>query len=187
MARKPGINYWKRKGGGFFTTIAKVQHELAMGPNDSKDNGPIYRQALKEYARLICQSEPAHLLTVAGAVAIYQAREWANDDGRHWKKHCALLESFIEDHGDRRVAELLPKDVTGWLKTRLTWGATTKQKAGRTLLAALNYCVREGHLTANPLARRLTLPQPRSRGKEARMTAALMDLIHGQARNDELR
>src|SRR5215471_16116099 len=140
MARTPGINYWGRKGGGFFTTINGRQEELALGPNDRKDNGPIYRQAVRQYALLVCQTEPAHLLTTRGAVAIYSAREWANEEGRHWRKHVALLDSFLDAHGDTRVADLLPKDVTLWLKVRSTWGPTTRQKAGRTLLAALNYC-----------------------------------------------
>jgi integrase len=183
MARKPQVRYWQRKGGGFFTTIDGTQHELALGPDDSKQEGPTYKKALQKYTDLICQREPADALTVQGLVALYRDAEHDDVSAANRKANLSRLASFVEQHGTERVADLVPIQVNTWLKGRTSWGRSTRRLMGTFLLSVINWGVRQGAINSNPLTGRLALPQAGKRGKEARLTPAFMDAIEGAIRH----
>ncbi len=187
MARKPQIRYWQRKGGGYFTTRQGKQVELALGPDDFPD-GPTYRRAMAAWLSLGEASAAPDQLLVRALFALYRShleRNASNDFAlRNFR---AYTKSFEAMHGHLAASALLPKHVTSWLDSKATWNGTTRVTALSKLTLALNWGAKEGHLQANPLHGRLTLPEGKPRGAEAVMSDTLMDLLEANARTEGTR
>lgn len=76
--------------------------------------------------------------------------------------------------------ELKPYDFDQWLEKPTQWNPTSKAHAVTLILAAVSWAVKKGFIQTNPLARRVERPQPILRGRDARMSEELMDLLIGE-------
>jgi len=65
--------------------------------------------------------------------------------------HTRYLDSFCEFVKAKRAPDLRGEDVTKWLRTKPTWGPSTRSLAIQAVKAALNYAVKEGVLSVHPL------------------------------------
>jgi len=70
---------------------------------------------------------------------------------------------------EMQAADLKPFVLANWLNLHPAWGPSTRRLAMTGVTAALNWCVEQGHLEANPLQGKARLPEKRSRGREAYM------------------
>jgi integrase len=173
--RKSALRYWaSRQGGGYFTTQQGKQILLAQGPKDDPD-GPTYQRAEEAYRKL--QGEAGKHVTNLGHIAAKYAAHLKSNKERLRQFH-THIDSFIASYGDLYLTAILPHHVTTWLQSRTTWGDTTKHHAFNYLTMMVNWYVKEHKLPPNHLQGNCDIPEARIRGKEARMSEELMDLIH---------
>lgn len=185
--RKREIRYWQRKGGGYFVTVRGEQCELALGPDDGPD-GPTYAKAVIAYGKLLALETDRGTDDYLVSALANQYRLFLKG---HHPRRLELFEQwgkgFVKRYGHLKVRELEPYHFTEWLGSQPTWGPTSKWNAARKVLACINWGVKEGHVKSNGLSKRVTLPEPQLRGKEARMTPTLCDLIVNGARSKQFK
>src|SRR5215469_10375832 len=177
--RKPSIRYWpSRKGGGFFCTIEGNQHELALGPDDAP-HGPTYTEALEQFAKLLRmeQNKGTNRYLVSSLMNQYRAHMRETKEHRQIITWEAMCRSFSEKYGAMPVGELRAYHFDEWLREHDEWNATSKNHAGRLVQVAINWAVKKGYIDSNPVYRKVELPRPVRRGREARMTPELCDLL----------
>ncbi|MBP3955355.1 hypothetical protein J8F10_08690 [Gemmata sp. G18] len=75
------------------------------------------------------------------------------------------------------MAELKPYAFDQWLNAQETWNSTTKAHAVALILGAISWAVRKGFILTNPLAGKIERPVPLLRGREARLSDGLMDIL----------
>lgn len=176
--RKPQVRYWNRKGGGYFTTLRGEQIELALGPDDWP-NGPTYLKAIAAFSKLLSQQEHIGSNSYLLSACFNQYRQYLEGEGRElvlrqFEIHC---KSLSELHGSKPIREIEPYLVNEWLRTKTSWSDSTKSHAISLILAACNWAVGQGYIPSHPLAGRLKRPEMRTRGREARMSPELCQLI----------
>jgi integrase len=188
MPRKSNVRYWKsRKGGGYFTTVKGRQVELALGPDDEKENGPTYRAAVRKWIDLEMGTAGPDQMTFRGLYSKYAAAEHPGRVAEHRQKQLTLIAPLVEALGDVCVSALTAGMVEDFLARQTAWVGTTKATAVGRFMAILNWGVRRGDCRTNPLKGKLDVPAARRRGPEARMSAALMDLLEASAARPALR
>ena len=85
--------------------------------------------------------------------------------------HLIMARAFGEETGHLRVSQLQPHVA----------------QAGMLILAAVSWARKKGFIQIDPLARRVDLPQPVLRGREASMSEELMDLLIAEAYANKMR
>jgi len=88
-----------------------------------------------------------------------------------------LARRFVVKFGKHKVAELKPYAFDQWLNQQETWNPTTKAHAVALILGAISWAVRKGFILTNPLAGKIERPVPLLRGREARLSEGLMDVL----------
>lgn len=176
--RKPAVRYWQRKGGGYFATIRGEQVELALGPDDAP-GGPTYLKALDQFAKSMAleTGKGTNDYLVSALMNQYRLeirKKKSADVVGTWE---AMAASFATKHGKLPVGSLRPFHLTEWLAEQTQWNPTTQNHAGRLVLSAIGWAVKQGYVSSNPLAGKVDLPRPVVRGKESRLTPALCNLI----------
>ncbi len=184
---KPSVRYWKSKK-AYGCSIDGEQHFLARGPDDAP-GGPTYLAALDRFRKLVVQDRAkgtddylvsalmnqyrAHLRTTrkSGAPGVFEV----------------MARGFTAKHGKHKVRDLKPHHVEDWLAKQDNWNATTRAHAGTLILGAVSWARKKGFIDTDPLAGRVDLPQPILRGREARMSEELMDLLIDEARRNKMR
>jgi integrase len=80
------------------------------------------------------------------------------------------LQAFCAAHPEVKVAELKPHHLDTVLKEHPTWGKSTVRGFMVAVSTALNWAVKQGFTTTNPLAHRLDIPPVVSRGRNSCMS-----------------
>jgi integrase len=91
-----------------------------------------------------------------------------------------MARRFALKFGKLKVVELKPYAFDQWLNTQVTWNSTTRAHAVALILGALSWAQKKGFIATDPLSCKIERPQPTLRGREARMSDELMDLLIGE-------
>lgn len=178
LGRIRKVRWWKRQGGGYFTTIEGRQVLLVKGPKDEDVNGPTWLAALARFKEVSEQHAGIQTdgMTLRGILSLY-GEELERSRTRKPSFYSQVVERFVALHGDKRVRELTAHDVETFVRSVAEWNDTTQNSAGGMILSALNWAARVGHIPANPLKGRVKLPEQNFRGRDARMSKELMDVL----------
>jgi hypothetical protein len=87
-----------------------------------------------------------------------------------------LLDPAIAECGYVKVKELKPYVVRDWLDKQKKWNSSTKHTAIGKLSRAFYWALKEGMITANPIAG-MEKPEKRTRGKEVIIPEGLQDVL----------
>jgi integrase len=189
MARgpKPSVRYWK-SWGGYGAWINGTQHLLAKGSEDAP-TGPTYLEALGQFRKLLAleTDKGTDDYLVSSLLNQYRAHLNASRKSSAPGVFEVLARGFAEEFGPLRVCELKPHAVEAWLDRQDRWNPTSKAHAGTLILAAVSWARRKGFIETDPLAGRVDLPQPLLRGREARMSDELLDLMIAEADANKMR
>jgi integrase len=89
-----------------------------------------------------------------------------------------MARGFTEEFGKLRVRELQPHMVEDYIARQShRWNSTSQCHAGQLILGAVSWARKKGFIATDPLRGRVDLPAPILRGREARMSEELMDLL----------
>lgn len=86
------------------------------------------------------------------------------------KAYTLHLQAFTDVHGDVQIRDLKAVHVDDLLKTHPRWKKSTQRSVMVCILTCLNWAVRQGIATRNPLAKRLDIPPIVSRGRASMIT-----------------
>lgn len=174
---KPSVRYWESRN-AYGCWLGPDQHILAKGPDDAP-GGPTYLAALDRFRKLVTKE-------AAKGTDDYLVSALLNQYRAHLKttrKSGApggvevMARRFAAEFGKHRVADLKPYAFDQWLNEQTTWNPTSKAHAVALILGALSWARRKGFIQTDPLAGRVERPQPTLRGRDARMSEELMDLL----------
>lgn len=188
MARKSQIRWWQRKGGGYFTTIAGRQCELALGPKDDP-HGPTYLKALSEYRKQIELQQNIGTDDYLISSLLNQYRIHLHDTRKNSVPACfdSMVKGFSVLYGHMKVVDLRAYHVETFLKEKQEWNNSTKALIGRLILGAVAWARKKGFIKTDPIARCVDLPTPVLRGREARLSHALRDLLISEAHKSKFK
>lgn len=179
MARgpKPSVRYWKSRK-AYACWIGETRHFLARGPDDAP-NGPTYLEALDRFRKLVAQdaSKGTDDYLVSALLNQYRAHLKATRKSGVPGVFEIMARGFAVEFGGKRVCELKPYDFDQWLAGQTQWNPTSKAHAATLILGAVSWAQRKGFIATNPLAGKIERPQPILRGRDARMSEELMDLL----------
>ena len=91
-----------------------------------------------------------------------------------------MARGFGEKFGSKKVCELKPYDFDQWLASQTQWNPTSKAHAAALILGAISWARKKGFIATDPLAGRIERPTPILRGRDARMSEELMDILIGE-------
>lgn len=190
MARgpKPTVRYWASRK-AYACWIGQDRHFLARGPDDAP-SGPTYLEALDKFRKLIAQDagKGTDDYQVSALMNQYRAHLKATRKSGAPGVFEVMARGFTEEFGDHKVRELRPHMIEEYLARQdHRWNATSQSHAGTLILAAVSWARKKGFIETDPLAGRVDLPQPILRGREARMSEELMDLLIAEARKNKMR
>jgi integrase len=185
--RKPSVTYWSSRK-GYFCWIDGRQHKLAIGPEDAP-NGPTYLGALDRFRKLLEleDGKGTNDYRVSALLNQYRAHLKATRKSAVPGVFEVMARGFAVEFGKLRVRELKPHMVETWLARQDNWNNTSKAHAGTLILAAVSWAFKKGFIETDPLAKRVDLPQPVLRGREASMSDELMDLLIAEARSNKMK
>jgi integrase len=182
MARgpKPTVRYWKSRK-AYACWIGEDRHFLARGPDDAP-NGPTYLAALDKFRKLMAKDEAKGTDDYLVSALLNQYRAHLRTTRKSGVPGVfeVMARGFAEEFGSKRVRDLKPYDFDQWLETQTQWNPTSKAHAVALILGALSWARKKGFIATDPLAGRVERPQPILRGRDARMSEELMDLLIGE-------
>jgi integrase len=91
-----------------------------------------------------------------------------------------MARGFCALFGSKKVRELKPCDFDNWLAKQDNWNPTSKAHAVSLILAAISWAKKKGFIITDPLTAKVEKPQPILRGRDARMSEELMDILIGE-------
>jgi integrase len=199
MARKPSVRYWPTRGtwtdesgqthhGAFCCTLNGRQYVLAVGPDDSAKQGPVYCKATRAFGDLFCLKEapdakdnnpcrvilelwlretsttakPSTLKIRHIDAAAFCATEMG-DWPVHKLKKSAVLQWLSEMRRERTIKAKMPGGRECTRKCK--WGDSMVRRVIASLMAGFNWAARNDYITRNPL-KGLQRPASRSRSRE---------------------
>lgn len=182
MARgpKPSVRYWESRG-AYCCWIGSTRHFLARGPDDAP-SGPTYTEALQKFLKLIAldANKGTDDYLLSSLLNQYRAHLKATRKSGVPGVFEIMARGFAEEFGSRRVRDLKPYDFDRWLESQTQWNPTSKAHAANLILAAVSWAHKKGFIQTDPLRGRIERPQPILRGRDARMSEELMDLLIGE-------
>lgn len=180
QGRKPSVRYWDTRN-AYACYIDGERHFLARGPDDAP-SGPTYLAALDQFRKLVAKDagKGTDDYLVSALLNQYRAHLRATRKSGVPGVFEVMARGFGEKFGGKKVNELKPYDFDRWLESQTQWNPTSKAHAATLILGAVSWAVKKGFVQSNPLAGRIERPQPILRGREARMSEALMDLLIGE-------
>ncbi|MBA4190276.1 MAG: hypothetical protein C0467_20005 [Planctomycetaceae bacterium] len=188
MARgkKPSVRYWEGRR-AYCCWIAGKQETLARGPDDAPQ-GPTYLAALDQFRKLLAldANKGTDDYLVSALLNQYRTHLHATRKSAVPGIFEIMARGFGEKLGHYRVSQLQPHMVEEWLAGQDRWNDTSKAHAGTLILAAVSWARKKGFIQTDPLARRVDLPQPVLRGREASMSEELMDLLIAEAYDNKM-
>ncbi|MBP3955481.1 hypothetical protein J8F10_09325 [Gemmata sp. G18] len=177
---KPSVRYWASKK-AYGCWIGPTQHFLARGPEDAP-SGPTYLEALDKFRKLVAKDagKGTDDYLVSALLNQYRAHLRSTRKSGVPGVFEVMARGFATEFGAKRVNELKPYDFDQWVERQTQWNPTSKAHAVTLVLAAVSWAVKKGFILTNPLAGRVERPQPILRGRDARMSEELMDLLIGE-------
>jgi len=174
---KPSVRYWASRG-AYCCWIGKDQHILARGPDDAP-SGPIYLEALDQFRKLFAleADKGTDNYLVSALLNQYRAYLYSTRKSGVPGVFEVMARGFSEQFGDHRVTQLKPYDFDQWLASQTQWNPTSKAHAAALILGALSWAKKKGFIQNDPLTGKIERPQPILRGRDARMSEELMDLL----------
>jgi integrase len=192
MPRRSSVRYWPSRGtwqdehgdtqhGAFCCWFKGKQHVLAEGPNDQKQDGPVFNAAVKKLVELkmlgnaSVAKDTNNLQTVC---ELYLRHVHARKKISTYELRSKYLQPIVSALGKTAVHALTPHMVNAFLDRmrewrthsangrRIRWAGGSIRNAVQSLHAALNWAVADGLISKNPL-KGLKPPRARSRGREA--------------------
>jgi integrase len=180
MAKKPSVRYWESRG-GYGCWIDGTQHILAKGPNDGP-KGPTFRAAQQQFTKLLAMEadKGSDDYLVSALFNQYRVHLHATRTSGVPGVFDIMAKGFAAKFGTKRVCELKPYDFDKWLESQTQWNPTSKAHAAALILGALSWARKKGYIKTDPLTGKIERPQPILRGRDARMSEELMDLLIGE-------
>ena len=160
MARKTGESWWRAERKQWY-----VQHngkQVPLGPNEA--------EAHKRWHTLMALSgvssarDDNPFKVIGDEFLDYTHRHRKPKTYHVYRMH---LEAFGNLHGNVVVKDLKPHHVDAVLKLHPDWSKSTIRGFMVCILSCLNWSVKQGFTTFNPLSKRLAIPKIVSRGKES--------------------
>jgi len=179
VPRKPEVRYFESRS-AFYCQHRGRQHKLAAGPDDSKEQGPVYLAALESF-RLLLAGEveaPGQEKTVAAVWDAYKSFLGSRRSRSTLRIRAEGWVPFAARFGTEPVKRLTHAIVYGWLddmrKKRkhantghdTTWTDGSVRNAVDSLQAGMNWAVKSGLISRNPL-KGMEKPGANSRGEDA--------------------
>ncbi len=176
---KPQVRWWAKDGGGFYYR----DRLLLRCKEDDSPNGPNYEAALKERSKIDRQDAGKGTDDFAVSALLNEYRQFLRNQKRDQTLRVfeCFLKSFAKRYGALPVGALRGYHVREWLDASPTWTRGSKRLAVSHLSIALNWGVKDGLITNNPLHGRITLPKEHPRGREARLSSELAELLIANA------
>ncbi len=180
MAKKPSVRYWASRK-AYCCEIDGTQHILAKGPNDGP-KGPTYLAAVARFGKLIKMEADKGTddYLVSSLLNQYRIHLHATRKSGVPGVFDIMARGFGKLFGPKRVCELKPYDFDKWLASQTQWNPTSQAHAAALILGALGWAKRKGFIQSDPLTGRIERPVPILRGRDARMSEELMDLLIGE-------
>lgn len=169
MARKPSPRYYDSLK-GYYCTIDKVRYELAKG--DEKDP-KVKEAAEKEFRRLMYMatvSEAGDKATCYQVINKFICFQEQTVEPSTFELTKAVLLPFIKEFAYTEAMDITEDVLKDWLRTKKTWGNSTRRICIAKVKAAFNHAVRAKILSANPLPLRMNLPPAGSRATDELIT-----------------
>jgi len=179
MPRKPNVRYFDSRK-GYYCQLDGKQHKLASGPDDAP-SGPCYSEALENFKALM----ELHYVPlsrdrspVRAVLETYLVHLESSRSASTLRIRTASFLPFAEFLGDRAIAQLSPSDLDRFIaqmrrprdtamrgERQAQWGDCSVRFFLAGLSAALNWAVKRGHISRNPVA---GYESPSSRNRTAR-------------------
>ena len=189
MARgpKPTVRYWSSRK-AYACWIGQTRHFLARGPDDAP-NGPTYLEALDKFRKLVAQDDGKGTddYLISALMNQYRAHLKATRKSGAPGVFEIMARGFTAKFGSLKVRDLKPHHIEDWLAKQDNWNNTSKSHAGTLILGAVSWARKKGFIENDPVGGRVDLPQPILRGREARMSDELMDLLIGESRTNKMK
>jgi integrase len=192
MPRRSKVSYWTSRGtwedekgntqhGAFCCWYKGRQHILAEGPDDQKQDGPVFNAAVKKLVALKMldnagTAKDANKVRVVCELFLRHVSATLRPATLRFRKK--ILVPFTDAFGEVAVGSLTRHAVNAWLDQmrqprvnpetgkRMRWTDSTVAAAIGVILTAFRWAAGEGLITAVPLVG-LKKPKSRSRGREA--------------------
>jgi integrase len=180
LGRKPSVRYWATRK-AYCCYLDGQRHFLARGPDDAP-NGPTYTEALKKFVKLVSLDAGKGTDDYLVSSLLNQYRAYLRETRKSGVPGVfeIMARGFAAEFGGKRVRELKPYDFDQWLARQTQWNPTSKAHAAALILGALSWARKKGFIATDPLTGRIERPQPILRGRDARMSEELMDLLIGE-------
>jgi hypothetical protein len=177
---KPSVRYWPTRH-AFCCKFNHKRIELAKGPDDSP-SGPTYLAALDKFRKLFAleANKGTDDYLISALLNQYRAHLRVTRKSGAPGVFEVMARRFVKVFGNKPVAHLKPYDFDQWLNEQTTWNSTTKAHAVALILGALSWAQKKGFIQNDPLTGRIERPQAILRGRDARMSDELMDLLIGE-------
>jgi integrase len=177
---KPSVRYWESKK-AYGCWLGPVQHFLARGPDDAP-NGPTYLAALDQFRKLVAKDagKGTDDYLVSALLNQYRAHLRTTRKSGVPGVFEVMARGFGVKFGPKRVCELKPYEFDQWLSGQTQWNPTSKAHAVALILGAISWARKKGFIATDPLTGRVERPTPILRGRDARMSEELMDLLIGE-------
>jgi integrase len=178
--RKPSVRYWESRG-GYCCWIDGRRELLASGPKDAP-RGPTFKAANARFMKLLAQDADKGTddYLVSSLLNQYRAHLHKTRKSGVPGVFEIMARGFGAKFGPRKVCELEPTDFDDWLESQTQWNPTSKAHAATLILGALAWARKKRLIQNDPLAGRIERPTPILRGRDARMSEELMDLLIGE-------
>jgi integrase len=124
-------------------------------------------------------------LVLAEVVNYYLEHVEQRGDQRYLRRVRQCLIPTVEKLGNERMGALKPYMVQRWLDgMKDRWNDNSRALALRYLNAAINYCVKKGRLTVNPVKNGVDRPRVSPRGEEVYLSKEIRKAIIAKATGD---
>ncbi len=140
------MRYWATRG-GYCCRLGPIRHLLAKGPDDAP-NGPTYLEALEHFRKLLTKdaNKGTDDYLVSSLLNQYRAHLKATRKSVVPGVFEVMARGFAEEFGSKKVRELKPHMIEGWLAKQDHWNNTSKAHAGTLILAAVSWARKNGFI-----------------------------------------
>jgi integrase len=183
MARKSaGPWYWKARGQWY------CKHKGKQVPLGTDELDARRQWHILEATASVNKAGDANLfLAIADSFLDWIKRHKKEKTYKVYRQH---LEAVCKVAGEVKVADLKPHHIDAVLAQHPDWGKATIRGVLVCVSTTLNWAVKQGLTTVNPLARRLPIPKVQSRGGDQRVPIPAEDyevlLTHANPRLRDL-
>lgn len=183
--RKPSVRYWDSVG-GYCCWIKGERHILAKGDDDAP-TGKTYLEAHAKFKKLIELEANIGTNDYLVSSLLNQYRTFLRETRKSGAPGIfeSLARGFSEQFGHLRVCDLRPHMFDEWIREQKKWNATSKAHAGNLILGAISWAEKKGFIEKDQLKGRVELPSPVLRGREAKLSEELMDLMISESKMNQ--